>query len=465
MTLTPEEIATYRTDLLEYSKFMFCRRRGMDLLPAEHHKTVCDALERVVIGRTRRLIINIPPRSGKTELAVKNFISWCMGLFPDCEFIHASYSKDLATANVSETRNIMQHEAYEEVFNKPSFRQDSNAKDFFKTNQGGSVMAVGVGGGVTGFGAGKMREAFGGAIIVDDPHKPGEANSDAVRKSTLSWFQNTLESRKNSNETPIIVIMQRLHEEDLAGWLADGGNGEDWEVIKIPAIRADDSSFWEDNSNFSITKLRQIERANAYVFAGQYMQNPAPIGGGILKEAWYQYYDFLPIIKWRKIYADTANKTGTMNDYSVFQCWGDDGSGRKYLIEQVRGKWEAPELLQVGRAFWEKHKAMDRQKLGQLRSMNVEDKSSGTGLIQTLARERIPIVGVKRNIDKITRALDAAPMLQTGNVFVPRPESNPWVRDLIAESNQFPNGKNDDQLDPMFDAVVDLDGGFAWSAV
>lgn len=463
MTLTPEEVATYKSDLLSYSKFMFRRRRGMDFLPAEHHKTVCDALERVVAGQVTRLIINIPPRAGKTELAVKNFISWCLGNWPDCEFIHASYAKELATANVADTRNIMTHEAYTEVFGPPSFRQDSNAKDFFKTNDGGAVMAVGVGGGVTGFGAGKMRPSFGGAIIVDDPHKPAEANSDAVRGSTLAWFQNTLESRKNSNETPIIVIMQRLHEEDLAGWLADGGNGEDWTVIRIPAIRDDGTSFWEENSNFSIEKLKRMEKANQYVFAGQYMQNPAPIGGGILKEAWYSDWHILPKLKWRKIYADTASKTKEVNDYSVFQCWGDDGNGAKYLIDQMRGKWEAPELLDVARAFWKKHKDADKAQLGQLRAMMVEDKSSGTGLIQTLVRERIPVIGVKRNIDKITRAMDAAPMIQAGSVYLPA--SVDWRSGFIAESNQFPNGKHDDQLDPMFDAVVDLEGGMNWAAI
>lgn len=435
----------------------------MEFLPARHHKTVCDALEMVVLGYTTRLIINIPPRSGKTEIAVKNFISWCLGNWPDCEFIHASYAKELATANVSETRNIMQHEAFEDVFGAPDFRKDSNAKDFFKTNQGGSVMAVGVGGGVTGFGAGKMRRQFGGAIIVDDPHKPAEANSDAIRKSTLAWFQNTLESRKNSNETPIIVIMQRLHEDDLSGFLEAGGNGEEWTVIRIPAIEEDGTSFWEENSNFSIAKLRQMESANAYVFAGQYLQLPAPLGGGILKDAWYQHWDILPKLKWRKIYADTAQKTKEANDFSVFQCWGDDGSGGKYLIDQLRGKWEAPELLDVARGFWAKHKASDTARMGNLRAMMVEDKSSGTGLIQTLARERVPIIGVKRNIDKITRAMDAAPMIQAGHVYLPR--SADWVNGFMLESSQFPNGKHDDQLDPMFDAVVDRDGGIDWLSI
>jgi len=183
----------------------------------------------------------------------------------------------------------------------------------------------------------------------------------------------------------------------------------------------------------------------------------------LIKDAWYNYWDILPQLKWRKIYADTAQKTGTMNDYSVFQCWGDDGHGGKYLIEQLRGKWEAPELLEVARGFWTRHKEKDRAKLGHLRSFNIEDKVSGTSLIQTLQRERIPVIGIKRNIDKVTRAMDAAPHIQAGHVYLPRAES--WVSGFIAESSQFPNGKNDDQLDPMFDAVVDLDGGFNWSAV
>ena len=132
-------------------------------------------------------------------------------------------------------------------------------------------------------------------------------------------------------------------------------------------------------------------------------------------------------------------------------------------MARARGKWEAPELISAARGFWAKHKAADSSKLGQLRAMMVEDKVSGTGLIQTLARERIPVIGIKRNIDKITRAMDAAPHIQAGHVYLPRAEN--WVKEFIGESSQFPNGKHDDQLDPMFDAVVDRAGGFDWGAV
>jgi len=451
MPLSPTEVADLRTDLLAFTRHMFKTRRGVDLKPAPHHSIVCNALERVVGGYCNRLIINIPPRSGKTEIAVKNFMAWCMGNFPDSEFIHASYSKRLATTNTWETRAIMQHEAFADVFGATQFRDDSNAKDEFRTSAGGIVYATGAEGTITGYGAGKMRDDFGGAIIIDDPHKAGEGNSDTMRQNVLDWFSTTMESRANNKpNTPIIIIMQRLHEMDLSGWLLSGGNGEKWDHLNIPAITADDESFWPDQ--FPLSELRRMEAANSYVFAGQYMQRPAPLGGGVFKDHWWQYYDISPRIEWRAIYADTALKTKEQNDYSVFQCWGKSTSGQAVLLDQIRGKWEAPELLTHARAFWAKHRATQTQ--GALRKIDVEDKASGTGLIQTLKREGIPIIARQRNIDKLTRAYDAAPFVESGNVLLPR--NAPFLSDILAEASAFPNAAHDDTLDPLFDAVSDM---------
>ena len=448
MALSPTEIADIRTDLLSFARHMFKARRGTDMLEAPFHAAICAALERVVIGQSNRLIINIPPRSGKTEIAVKAFMAWCMGNFPDSEFIHASYSKELATANTWETRAIMQHEAFAEIFGAPALRTDSNAKDHFRTEQGGVVYSSGSDGTITGFGAGKMRDTFGGAIIIDDPHKAGEATSPTKRQGVISWFQVTMESRKNTVETPIILIMQRLHEEDLAGWLLAGGNGEQWDHVCIPALDADGASFWPHR--FPVDDLQRKERSNSYVFAGQYMQRPAPVGGGILKDEWWRYYTEPPALEYRTIYADTAQKTGTQNDYSVIQCWGKSRGGQAVLLDQIRGKWEAPELLVQARAFWAKHKPVPAP----LRAFKVEDKVSGTGLIQTLKREGIPMLAIQRDRDKVTRAYDAAPMIESGNVLLPR--DAPWLSDLLAEATTFPNGAHDDQLDPLFDAVADM---------
>lgn len=450
MTLTPNDIADLRTDLLAFTQHIFRGRKGADLKPAPHHKIICDALERVTAGYCPRLIINIPPRSGKTELAVKSYIAWCMGNFPDSEFIHASYSKRLATTNTWETRAIMQHESYAEVFGAASFRQDSNAKDEFRTSEGGIVYATGAEGTITGYGAGKMRDEFGGAIIIDDAHKAGEGNSDTMRQNVIDWFLQTMESRANNKpHTPIIIIMQRLHEMDLSGWLLSGGNGEVWEHINIPAIQ-DDQSFWPEQ--FPLSELRRMEKANAYVFAGQYMQRPAPLGGGVFKDDWWEYRDIAPNIKWRTIYADTAQKTKEANDFSVFQCWGATDDGKAVLLDMVRGKFEAPELLERARAFWQKHVNLDG--MGSLRSIKVEDKSSGTGLIQQLKREGLPVIGIPRATDKLTRAYDAAPYIQNGNVILMR--QVPHLSDFLAEASAFPNGAHDDTLDPMMDAVMDI---------
>src|SRR5690625_341010 len=450
--MTPQEIADNRADLLTFTQTMFRARKGSDMIPASHHKPICDALERVVIGKTKRLIINIPPRAGKTELAVINFMAWCMGNWPDSEFIHASYSKRLATANTYAVRAAMMHEVYREIFDHTALADDSKAKDEFRTVQGGIVYATGAEGSITGYGAGKMRDTFGGAIIVDDPHKAGDANSAIMRQNVIDWFGTTMESRKNSPDTPIIVIMQRLHENDLAGWLLGGGNGEHWDHLCIPAVNEQGESFWPEQ--FPLDMLERLKASNSYVYAGQYMQSPAPVGGGILKDHWWQFYSHPPKIKWRSVYADTAQKAKESSDYSVFQCWGESDSGKAVLLDQVRGRWEAPELLAQARAFWNKHKAIDG--MGALRSFNIEDKVSGTGLIQTLQREGVPVKGIQRAAgqDKVSRAMDAAPSIESGQVLIP--ESASWLSDFLHECAVFPQGSHDDQVDPMCDDVKDI---------
>tara|TARA_R110000824_G_C15222446_1_gene677678 strand:+ start:562 stop:1938 length:1377 start_codon:yes stop_codon:yes gene_type:complete len=443
--MTPEQVAENRTDLLSFTKTMFKARKGFDLIDNWHQEAICKALERVVIGQCNRLIINIPPRAGKTEIAVINFIAWCMGNWPDSEFIHPSYSSRLATNNTFNVRSVMQHETFTEIFGAPIFRHDSNAKNEFRTEQGGIVYATGADGTITGYGAGKMRDSFGGAIVIDDPHKAGEASSDTRRQNVIDWFSTTIESRKNRPDTPIIIIMQRLHENDLSGFLLGGGNGEKWDHLDIDSEQ-DGVSFWE--RQFPWAELKRMEKANPYRYAGQYRQKPAPIGGGIFKDNWWNFYDAIPQLKYRFLVADTAQKVKTQNDYSVMQCWGETEMGQAILLDQVRGKWEAPELLEQARAFWNKHK---QSHSSPLRSFDIEDKSSGTGLIQTLKREGVPVIGIQRSIDKISRAMDIAPSIASGNVLLPR--NAVYLSDYMLEFSQFPNGTHDDQVDPTMDAI------------
>jgi predicted phage terminase large subunit-like protein len=447
-----------RIDLLTFAETMFRAQRGRALERNWHQDVICTELERVVIGKTKRLIINVPPRSGKTMLAGVNFMAWCMGNFPDSEFIYASYVKSLAETYTSQTRELMQHEAYAKIFGRPSFRPDVNAKDEFRTTQGGVVYAAGAGGPITGFGAGKMREGFGGAIIIDDPHKASETPSNVIRQKVLDWFVNTMESRVNSPDTPIIVIMQRLHVEDLSGFLLDGGNNETWRHIKIPALDEAGKSFWP--AQLPVADLDRRKQTSPHVFSGQYQQEPIVAGGNIIKTDNFQFYSKTPILKWRAIYGDTAQKTAERNDYSVLQAWGCATDGRAVLLDQIRGKWEAPELDRMAIAFWQKHLATDRAAYGALRHMKIEDKASGTGLIQNIRRRGgIPVVAVQRDRDKYTRLLDVLGYIESGLVLIP--EEAGFLADFMSECQEFSadgTHRHDDQIDPMIDAIGDILG-------
>jgi len=347
-------------------------------------------------------------------------------------------------------RAMMQNKTYKEIFPWTALQDDSKARDEFRTAHGGIVYATGADGTITGYGAGKMRPGFGGAIIIDDPHKAGDANSSVMRKNVIDWYQQTMESRLNKRSDPIIIIMQRLHEDDLSGWLLGGGSGEKWNHINIPARTDEGTSFWPEQ--FPDEMLDRLESSSPYVFAGQYMQHPSPLGGGLFRDSWWRYLAAPPPIQWRTIYADTAQKTADHNDYSVFQCWGYSVTGQAVMLDMIRGKWEAPELEAMARAFWAKHKAVQNQ--GTLRAMKVEDKVSGTGLIQTLKREGIPIIGIKRNVDKITRAFDAAPLIESGNVILM--QDVPHLTDFISEASTFPNAAHDDMIDAAMSAIGDI---------
>lgn len=434
-----------RTDLYFFTRWMFLQKRGYAWLKARHHKLICDALMRVFKGDTKRLIINIPPCYSKTEIAVVNFVAWCFGRVPDCEFIHASYSSTLAVNNSSNIRSLIQHEAYKEIF--PNVALDSEAKNHWTTSQGGVFYATGAGGTITGFGAGKQREGFGGAIIIDDPHKADEARSDVMRQNVIDWFQNTVESRKNDpKNTPIIVIMQRLHESDLAGWLLDGGNGEEWEHLCLPAITDDGLPLWE--SKHDIVQLRQMERANPYVFAGQYMQNPAPLDGGIFKPDRIEIIDTEPVghINWVRAW-DLGATVG-----------GDPTAGIKL------GKMQDGTLIIADLAHGDLG-ADDRDKMikntasldGRTVKISLPQDPGQAGKTQVLYLTRMlqgyVVKSSPESGDKITRAEPFAAQVNVGNVKMVK---GAWNRILIDEMRMFPNGKHDDAIDACSRAYAEL---------
>jgi predicted phage terminase large subunit-like protein len=434
-----------RQDLYFFSRWMFLQRKGFNWQQAAHHKAICDALTRVFSGECKRLIINIPPRYSKTEIAVINFMAWALGQVPDAEFIHTSYSGALATNNAWQTRELVQTDQYREIFPATSLHADSAAKHEWRTTLGGCVYAVGAGGTITGYGAGKHRPGFGGAIIIDDPHKADEARSDVIRNGVIEWFQNTLESRKNGPDTPIILIMQRLHERDLAGWLLGGGNGEEWEHVCLPAIREDGSALWPEKH--TITDLRRMQTAAPFTFAGQYQQAPSPGEGNIFKPDNIGVIDAFPLdddIEWFRGWdlAASVPKLGSDPDWTVGGKLGRGKSGRYYIGDIVRFRGGPDDVHRSIKG------AADRD--GRQIKVSIPQDPGQAGKSQVLAFVRLlegyAVKTSPESGDKVTRAEPFAAQTNVGNVSMIRA---PWNDLLIAEMRVFPNGTHDDQVDAL----------------
>lgn len=261
------------TDFYFFVRYAFWKQTGRKWLRNWHHEKLCRYLEEVYEGKHLRTIINMPPRYSKTEIVVVMFMAWCLAKAPDCEFINTSYAARLASNNSAKCRDVVTSGWFQEIFPECAIKGDSSAKDDWRTEKNGIVYSAGSGGTITGFGAGKMRDGFGGAIIVDDPHKADDVLSDVIRQGVIEWFGNTLESRCNTPQTPIIVVMQRLHPEDLSGFLLGGGNGETWEHICLSAIGEDGQPLWPEKH--PLERLKKMEAANLRVFISQYQQKPS----------------------------------------------------------------------------------------------------------------------------------------------------------------------------------------------
>lgn len=496
---TPNQLRLLRhlceQDFLAFSRFVFRIRESQKFIVSEHHRLICKALESVVKGDIKRLIINIPPGYTKTELAVISFISWGLALNPQAKFMHLSFSDDLAMENSQKIRDVILSPEFQALW-PMQLRADSKAKKKWWTNQGGGLMAAPTGGTVTGFRAGRMQPGtFTGALVIDDPIKPDDAYSDTTRTRVNNRIPNTVKSRVAiESETPIIVIGQRVHEEDTTGFLLKGGSGDKWHHLCIPVEVPDTSRpyprEYTHGIEMSLDGLEsgplwplkhdvddlEVIKADPYTYASQYMQEPAPIGGGMFKQEWWQYYQRYDSarnqlyineeqeakgvginIRHKIIYADTAQKTGEHNDWSVFQCWGFGADRRIYLLDQVRGKWESPDLRVKLMAFMDRHKYKKGVNMIGLRDTKVEDKSSGSGLIQEIRRHQGYIIhGIPRDKDKVSRAFGCIPQIAQGRVVLPKHAM--WLSDYLHEFSRFTpmmTHAHDDQIDPTLDAIQD----------
>lgn len=437
-------------DFYFFTRYMFKARKKHKWVRAKHHKIVCDALMRVYRGETKRLIINIPPRYSKTEIVIVNFMAWCLGKVPDSEFIHLSYAANLALNNSVNCRGVVQSPEYKEVFPHVELSKDSSAKGDWHTTDGGVVYATGAEGTITGFGAGKMRPGFGGAILIDDPHKAGEARSEIKRNNVINQFQATVESRKNHPDTPIIVIMQRLHENDLSGWLLSGGNGEEWEHICLEALiehpDGTKEALWPEKHSVEVLELMQ--EAAPQVFAGQYQQKPSTKEGNIFKPDKIEIVKAVPVgVNWCRGW-----------DFGATEGGGDPTAGVK-LGRMQDGRWCIAHVVkdQVGPGAMEEMFNNQLKEDGKTVRHRIPQDPGAAGKNHSHAMIRgaagYSVVAKPVSGDKVTNAEPFAAQVNIGNVVMVEGEWNTAYKD---ELRVFPNGKHDDQVDASSQAFNEL---------
>lgn len=481
---------------LFFTRRFFLPRMGFKFSVNWHHEYIADKIDQVISGKVKNLVINVPPGSGKTEL-LTNLIARGLARNARSRFLYLSFSQSLVEDVSATARNIVKSVDFQSLW-PVKISTSTDSKSNWKTTvdgyDAGHVYSASMGGQVTGRRAGTLaNEGFTGAIILDDPLKPEDAFSKSARKKANRKILNTVNSRKAKSDTPIILIMQRLHVEDPTNFVMTGNVPGDWEQISIPALIDDDyicqlpqhiqakiprdverdqygrQSYWPLKE--SLESLLQLEKGgedkdgaivSRYTFASQYMQNPKKLGGDLIKSEWFGRYKELPVLQWRAIYVDTAQKVKTHNDYTVFLLVGLGVDGKIYIIDLLRGKWEAPEMNRQAKAFIDKHKAYTYE-TRPIRWMNVEDKAHGTQLIQNLGTYAgVPCIAIQRGTDKLTRFMDVQVQLEHDyennphDRLVMLPIGKPWVAAFIEECEAFTadmTHDHDDQVDTLIDAI------------
>jgi predicted phage terminase large subunit-like protein len=413
-----------------------------------HICAIAYCLELVRLGNIKRVIITVPPRSLKSIMCSVAFPAFVLGHDPTKRLIVVSYSADLAIKHGNDFRAVVNSEEYHAIFPGMRISAMKNTQTEVVTTLNGFRLALSVDGALTGRG--------GDIIIIDEPIATLAATlSPKSREHVVDWYFNTLLSRLDDKQNgAIVLVMQRLHEDDLAGVLLRGS--DEWTVLNLPAIAEQDEQIPIGDGQFHCRRAGDVlhpereprdvleslrAQLGVETFAAQYQQQPVPPGGAMIKRAWVRRYDQLPksgqiIQSW-----DVANKQGEENDYSVCTTWLIYEK-RYYLIDVLRGRFDFPTL---------RTKVFEQAKLHKASRILIEDAGFGTALIQELKTAHFSVIAVKPEYDKKIRMAIQSAKFQNGQVFFPK--EAPWLRDLEDELFAFPSGRHDDQVDSISQAL------------
>lgn len=451
--LTPKEFdALTRLDFWIFAQRVFAELTGETFSDNWHIQLLCAQVDRVRTEDSVRLAVALPPRSLKSIIISVALPAWLLGHDPGIEVVCVSYGQELSDKFAGDTRRIMLTPWYRRLF--PNTVLERQAVGHLVTTKGGKRYATSVGGSLTGIGA--------DVIIVDDPMKADEALSDAERDRINGWVRHTLFTRLNNKARDrLIIVQQRLHEDDMIGHVMERAG---FELLSFPAIaQADEVHHIRTPfgtlvhhrregealhaTRESLTVLaRQRTLMGSEFFDAQYLQSPTPPGGGLVKLAWFNRFDLSDMPRFVRIVQswDCASKASQLSDFSACTTWGVTRQGSIYLLNVFRERLEYPELKHKVRQMAEFHKAG---------TVVIEDTSAGTQLIQELTREGFArIAAFKPKGDKTMRMAAQTFVIEQGGVFIPNDAA--WLEAYEHELTRFPKGKHDDQVDSTAQALA-----------
>ena len=433
-----------------------------------HIQAICEHLEAVIAGDCRRLIINIPPRHMKSLICDVAFPTWAWIHKPHLQFLFASYVGSLAVRDSVKCRRLINSEWYQDNWgSKYKLTGDQNQKQRFENNKNGHRLSTSVGGSLIGEG--------GDVIVIDDPHNTMEVESEISRNSTLEWWDQAVPSRLNDPKTgAFVIIMQRLHQQDLTGHILNKADPGEWTHLCIPAeyeanhphvytstlpnaMHKEDPRINEDEllwpNRFDEKALNTLKKSlGTYGSAGQLQQRPAPKGGGILKRKWWKLWDEtihgdFPKMVYVMQSWDTAFSSRDTASYSACTTWGVFAHKGRYaimLMHMWRDRVEYPTLRRKARELYDDYSPD---------AVMIEKKASGQSLIQDLSQMGIFPIPYTPDRDKVARAHAASALFEGGVVWYP---DRVWAESVVDMCSVFPAGDGADVVDTTTQALIRL---------
>ena len=433
-----------RVEKCQRSFLSFVKSMWPEFIVGKHHRIIAEKLERIADGELRRLIINMPPRHTKSEFASFLFPAWMIGKNPNMKIIQATHTTELAVNFGRKTKNLIEREDYQEIFNT-RLAADSKASGRWDTDRGGMYYAVGVGSNLAGRG--------GDLIIIDDPHSEQTAMSNNGFDDAWDWYTGGPRQRLQPGGA-IILVMTRWSEKDMTGQLiraqAKDATADQWEIVELPAIMESGKACWPE-----YWPLEDLETVKASIppskWNAQYQQHPTGEESSILKREWWKRWEktSIPSLEYVIQSYDTAFSKRETADYSAITTWGvfrpnEAGQAGLILLDSKKGRWDFPELKQI---------ALDSYKFWEPETVIIEAKASGMPLTHELRNMGIPVVNFtpSRGTDKLSRVHSVSPLFESGMIWAP---DQKWADELIEECAAFPNGEYDDLVDSTTQALM-----------